>query len=238
MLLRQRGTLPGRGRTAKTVALARHGAGATDDLCRRTWTDDAFYPRRHSRRDGGERRLADLRLVPRRIMAASLWRAFHPGRPEWRADHRSRVPGPADSAVFFGFTHCPEVCPTTLFELDGWLKKLGHEAKDIQAYFITIDPERDTPEVMNAYLSNFSSRITGITGTPDKVWAMAKALRHLFHEGRARMAATTRWTTPPRSCCSTARANSPARSPMAKAPIAATRQAEKAGGRRVRLKRP
>jgi protein SCO1/2 len=79
------------------------------------------------------------------------------------------------SAVFFGFTHCPEVCPTTLFELDGWLKKLGDDGKDIRAYFVSIDPERDRPEVMNAYVSNVSDRITGITGEPGKVAEMAKS---------------------------------------------------------------
>jgi protein SCO1/2 len=79
------------------------------------------------------------------------------------------------SAVFFGFTHCPEVCPTTLFEMNGWLDKLGEDGKDIRAYFVTVDPERDTPEVMNSYVSNVSDRITGITGDPDKVLAMAKS---------------------------------------------------------------
>lgn len=79
------------------------------------------------------------------------------------------------SAVFFGFTHCPEVCPTTLFELDGWLKKLGDEGKDINAYFVSIDPERDTTAVMNSYVSNVSNRIVGVTGEPDKVAAMAKS---------------------------------------------------------------
>lgn len=79
------------------------------------------------------------------------------------------------SAVFFGFTHCPEVCPTTLFELDGWLKQLGDEGKDIGAYFVSIDPERDTAQAMDAYVGNISQRIRGITGAPDKVAAMAKA---------------------------------------------------------------
>ncbi|MEP9371798.1 SCO family protein [Mesorhizobium sp. KR1-2] len=79
------------------------------------------------------------------------------------------------SAVFFGFTHCPEVCPTTLFELDGWLKKLGDDGKDIKAYFVSVDPERDTPAAMDTYVSNVSNRITGITGDPDKVAAMAKS---------------------------------------------------------------
>ncbi|WP_296744033.1 SCO family protein [Mesorhizobium sp.] len=79
------------------------------------------------------------------------------------------------SVVFFGFTHCPEVCPTTLFELAGWLKTMGDSGKNLNAYFVTVDPERDTPQIMNSYVSNFSDRITGITGDPDKVHAMAKA---------------------------------------------------------------
>jgi protein SCO1/2 len=79
------------------------------------------------------------------------------------------------SALFFGFTHCPEVCPTTLFELDGWLKTLGDEGKNLRAFFVTVDPERDTAEIMNTYVGNVSDRITGITGEPDKVHAMVKA---------------------------------------------------------------
>ena len=79
------------------------------------------------------------------------------------------------SAVFFGFTHCPEVCPTTLFELSGWLKTLGDEGKDIRPFFVSIDPERDLPATMASYIGNFSDRITGITGDPAKIAAMAKA---------------------------------------------------------------
>ena len=94
----------------------------------------------------------------------------HKGAPVTEAAFRGHP-----SAVFFGFTHCPEVCPTTLFELDGWLKKLGDDGKNLRAYFVSVDPERDTAEVMNSYVSNVSDRITGITGEPDKVHAMAKA---------------------------------------------------------------
>ena len=79
------------------------------------------------------------------------------------------------SAVFFGFTHCPEVCPTTLFEMDGWLKTLGEDGKNIRAYFVSVDPERDTPEIMKSYVGNVSDRIIGLTGAPDKVAAMAKS---------------------------------------------------------------
>ena len=86
----------------------------------------------------------------------------------------------APSALFFGFTHCPEICPTTLYELDGWLATLGDEGKNIRAWFVTVDPARDTPEVMNSYVTNVSDRITGITGEPSKVEAMARAFSIYF----------------------------------------------------------
>ena len=79
------------------------------------------------------------------------------------------------SVLFFGFTHCPEVCPTTLFEISGWLKDLGDEGKDLRVFFISVDPERDTPDVMKGYTQAFTDRITGITGEPAKVHAMAKS---------------------------------------------------------------
>lgn len=79
------------------------------------------------------------------------------------------------SALFFGFTHCPEICPTTLFEMDGWLKALGTEGEGIKAYFISVDPERDSAEILKTYVSNVSARIVGVTGEPDKVAAMVKS---------------------------------------------------------------
>ncbi|MDZ5698180.1 SCO family protein [Chelativorans sp. M5D2P16] len=81
------------------------------------------------------------------------------------------------TAVFFGFTHCPDVCPTTLFEMEGWLDTLGTEGDELEAYFVSVDPERDTPEVMKGYIGNFSDRITGITGDPEAVMEMVKAFR-------------------------------------------------------------
>ncbi len=81
----------------------------------------------------------------------------------------------APAAIFFGFTHCPDVCPTTLYELDGWLKKLGPEAGDIKAYFITVDPERDTQEIMKTYVGNVSDRIIGLTGTPQNIADVVKS---------------------------------------------------------------
>src|SRR5262245_53226316 len=61
--------------------------------------------------------------------------------------------------VFFGFTHCPDVCPTTLFDVSEVFRSLGPDAKDVRALFITVDPERDTPTVMKDYLSSFDPRI-------------------------------------------------------------------------------
>lgn len=81
------------------------------------------------------------------------------------------------SALFFGFTHCPEVCPTTLFEMAGLLKTLGDEGKDLRVFFISVDPERDTPEVMKGYTTAFTDRITGITGKPEDVEKLVKSWR-------------------------------------------------------------
>lgn len=78
------------------------------------------------------------------------------------------------SAVFFGFTHCPEVCPTTLYELDGWLTELGDDGKGIQAWFVTVDPERDTPEMLADYVGAVSERIAGVSGSPDEIATMLK----------------------------------------------------------------
>ena len=81
------------------------------------------------------------------------------------------------TALFFGFTHCPEVCPTTLFELDGWLKQVDPDAKGLQAYFVTVDPERDTPEILGRYVSNVTDRVKAIAGEPEKVAEVVKGFR-------------------------------------------------------------
>ena len=78
--------------------------------------------------------------------------------------------------VFFGFTHCPDVCPTTLFEISEIMKKLGADAK-IHGLFVTVDPERDTAELLKSYLSSFDRRIVGLTGERPAVDAMLKAYR-------------------------------------------------------------
>ena len=79
--------------------------------------------------------------------------------------------------VFFGFTHCPDVCPTTLFEMSEVIRQLGKDADRIGALFITVDPERDTPAALKDYLSNFDPHLRGLTGDPVAVNAAIKAYR-------------------------------------------------------------
>jgi protein SCO1/2 len=78
-------------------------------------------------------------------------------------------------AVFFGFTHCPDVCPTTLLDLSALIEKLGPDADRMQFLFISVDTERDTPEQLKLYLSNFNRHITGLTGTPAEIASVARA---------------------------------------------------------------
>jgi protein SCO1/2 len=79
--------------------------------------------------------------------------------------------------VFFGFTHCPDVCPTTLFEVSEIMRALGPDADRTRALFITVDPERDTPAAMKDYLSSFDPHLSGLTGDPATIAAVAKAYR-------------------------------------------------------------
>ncbi len=79
--------------------------------------------------------------------------------------------------VFFGFTHCPDVCPTTLQQIGDVLAALGPKGTDTKALFIAIDPERDTPAALKTYLASFDSRIVGLTGTPDEVAAAVRNYR-------------------------------------------------------------
>lgn len=79
--------------------------------------------------------------------------------------------------VFFGFTHCPDICPTKLFEISQALKALGDDVPGIEALFISVDPERDTPDVLKRYLSSFDPRIKGLTGDQAAIDAVVKAYR-------------------------------------------------------------
>lgn len=79
--------------------------------------------------------------------------------------------------VFFGYTYCPDVCPTELQVMTAALDQMGPDADRIQPIFVSIDPERDTPSVLKSYVENFGPRLVGLTGTPEDVAGIAKAYR-------------------------------------------------------------
>ena len=86
--------------------------------------------------------------------------------------------------VYFGYTFCPDVCPTTLSAVADALDKLGSKADLIQPLFITVDPRRDTPPVVKQYAAAFGPRVIGLTGSPEQIAAAAKAYRVYYAEHR------------------------------------------------------
>ncbi len=100
-------------------------------------------------------------------------------------DHLGRNVGPETFAgkvrlVFFGFTHCPDVCPTGLSLMSQLLEELGPDAKHVQALFVTVDPERDTVAILKDYISVFAGDILGLTGTPAQIEEATKAFNAYF----------------------------------------------------------
>ena len=81
------------------------------------------------------------------------------------------------SAIYFGYTFCPEVCPTTLLDMSRWIQKLGPDADKLNFVFVSIDPARDTPALMHTYLSSFDKHIRGFTGTAAQVARIAQEYR-------------------------------------------------------------
>jgi protein SCO1/2 len=80
-------------------------------------------------------------------------------------------------AMYFGYTFCPDVCPTTLLDLSRWIQKLGPDADKLNYVFVTVDPERDTVQSLHTYLSSFDKHIRGYTGTPAEIAQIAKEYR-------------------------------------------------------------
>src|SRR5215468_9250398 len=81
------------------------------------------------------------------------------------------------SLIFFGFTHCPDVCPTSLFEISEVLRAMGKDAGKVNAFFVSVDPERDTQGAMKDYLSSFDPHLKGLTGDPEQVSKVLSAYR-------------------------------------------------------------
>lgn len=84
--------------------------------------------------------------------------------------------------IFFGFTHCPDICPTKLSEATLVLEQLGDDAAKLDVLFISVDPERDAPEVLADYVSLFHPQITGLTGSPEEVASTARAFRAFYRK--------------------------------------------------------
>ena len=102
----------------------------------------------------------------------------HDGKPRTLADFRGKA-----VVLFFGYTHCPDVCPTTLADVAGVVKKLGPEAERVQVLFVTLDPERDTPAVLAQYAPAFDPRFLGLYGDAEATQRVAKEFK-IFYEKR------------------------------------------------------
>ncbi len=123
-----------------------------------------------------------LVLIGGERMSATVAQAARIGGPFRLIDQDGKVVTDQDMKgkpflVFFGFTHCPDVCPTTLFDVSQVLHSLGPDANRAGALFITVDPERDTAASLKDYLSSFDPHLRGLTGDPDALAAVAKEYR-------------------------------------------------------------
>jgi len=114
--------------------------------------------------------------VPFAAQATEIGGPFHLTDQDGRAISDQDLKG-KPFLVFFGFTHCPDVCPTTLFDVSEVLRDLGPDADRVGAAFITVDPERDTAATMKDYLASFDPHLRGLTGNADAIKAVTKAYR-------------------------------------------------------------
>jgi protein SCO1 len=115
------------------------------------------------------------------ITGAEFGRDFalddHTGKLRTLADFRGRV-----VVMFFGFTHCPDVCPTTLAELAAAVKELGTDGDKVQVLLVTVDPERDTPQVLSQYVTAFNPRFLALRGTAEETARVAKEFKIIYQK--------------------------------------------------------
>jgi protein SCO1/2 len=97
------------------------------------------------------------------------------GKPRTLADYKGKV-----VLVFFGYTQCPDVCPTTMAEMASVMQKLGPQADQVQVLFITLDPERDTPSLLASYVPAFDKRFVGLYGTPEQTEKVARDFKVFY----------------------------------------------------------
>jgi len=129
--------------------------------------------------------LSVILLVRQNLAVPSAPQAAAIGGPFELTDQDGRTVTEQDlkgrpSLVFFGFTHCPDVCPTTLFDISQVMQALGPDADRTRAVFITVDPERDTQSVLKDYLSSFDPHVSGLTGDLAQITKVAKEYRVYF----------------------------------------------------------
>ena len=120
--------------------------------------------------------------TPRRIDSALLKPVAGIGGPFTLLDQKRRpftekgFEG-KPTALFFGYTFCPDVCPTTLLEATSWMKELGPDGDRLRVVFVSVDPERDTPEKLDQYLASFDDRFVGLSGSREETDRIVKAYR-------------------------------------------------------------
>ncbi len=124
---------------------------------------------------GGSGLQSDQQVVGR-VLGSEFTLTRHDGNPITNKDLLGKP-----HAMFFGFTNCPEVCPTALLRMGAWLDELGKDGDRIGVYFVTVDPGRDTATHMSEYLSSFDPRIIGITGKISKVEEMLRSFKVYFN---------------------------------------------------------
>ncbi len=120
-------------------------------------------------------------LMPHRQANAAVGGPFALQAPDGRVVTEKDVAG-RPFLVFFGYTHCPDVCPASLAEISSVFQALGPDAK-AQALFITVDPARDTPAALKEYMANFDPRITALSGTPEQIRTVAGEYKAYFKKG-------------------------------------------------------
>jgi protein SCO1/2 len=127
----------------------------------------------------GKREAAQFQLTD--VTGASFGKALaltdHNGQRRTLADFKGKV-----VVLFFGFTHCPDACPTTMMELANVATQLGPDAQRLQVLFVTVDPERDTAEVLRQYVPSFDPSFLGLYGTPEETSRTAKEFKIYFQK--------------------------------------------------------
>lgn len=124
---------------------------------------------------GPQQQVPTAKQISQSLIKSEFELIDHQGNPVTDEDYRGKW-----LLVFFGFTNCPDVCPTRLNQIAVVMDNLGDKAAKVQPLFITVDPERDTPERMAEFVGAFDSRITGLTGTPEQMTASTKSFKAYY----------------------------------------------------------